>query len=78
MSYLYGGLFCKIKSRSCGEGFEDFYVVPGDGMSSGQGMMGGDGFDPVCGFVERIVESVASFVFFHAVYLERHCEQDIS
>ena len=21
--------------------FEDFYVVPGDGMSSGQGMMGG-------------------------------------
>ena len=36
-------------------------------MSSGQGMMGGGGFDPVCGFVERIVESVASFVFFHAL-----------
>ena len=31
------GMFCKIKSRSCGEGFEDFYVVPGDGLSSGQG-----------------------------------------
>ena len=36
-------------------------------MSSGQGMMGGGGFDPVCGFVERIVESVASSVFFHAL-----------
>jgi len=33
-------------------------------VSSGQGMMGGGGFDPVCGFVERIAESVASFVFF--------------
>ena len=30
-------------------------------------MMGGGGFDPVCGFVERIVESLASFVFFHAL-----------
>ena len=28
-------------------------------------MMGG--FNHVCGFVERIVESVASFVFFHAL-----------
>ena len=30
-------------------------------------MMGGGEFDPVCGFVESIVGSVASFVFFHAV-----------
>ena len=48
--------------------------------------MGRGGFDPVCGFVERIVESVASFVFFHALdpgsvglsgilgELEGHCE----
>ena len=36
-------------------------------MSSGQVMIGRGGFDPVCGFVERIVESVASFVFFHAL-----------
>ena len=60
-------MFCKIKLRTCGKGFKDFDVVPGDGVSSGQGMMGGGGFDPVCGFVKRIVESVASFVFFHAL-----------
>ena len=38
---------CQVKLRSCCKGFEDIYVVPGDGMSSGQGMMGE--FDPVCG-----------------------------
>ena len=53
--------------RKCGKGFEDFYLLPGDGLSSGQDMMGRGGFGPVCGFVERIVESVASFVFFHVL-----------
>ena len=52
--------------RTCGKGFEDFYVVPGDGVQW-SGHDGRGGFDPVCGFVERIVESVALFVFFHAL-----------
>ena len=30
-------------------------------------MSSGQGFNPVCGFVEGIVESVASFVFFHTL-----------
>ena len=50
-------MFCKIKLRTCGKGFKDFDVVPGDGVSSGQGMMGGGGFDPVCGFVLSVVSS---------------------
>ena len=52
--------------RSSWESVEDFYVVSGDGVFSCQGIMSGGGFDPVYGFIKRI-ESVALFVFCHAV-----------
>ncbi len=42
-------------------------VVPGDVMSSSKGVMSRSRFHSACSFVDGVLKSVASLVFFHSV-----------
>ena len=53
--------------RSGGKGFEDVDVVPSNSVSSGERVVSRGGLDSVEGIVLGVVESVAAFMFFHAV-----------
>ena len=50
-----------------GKGLQDVDVVPVDSVSSREGVVSRSRLDPVESIVVSVVESVASFVFFHPV-----------